>query len=57
MDNNVSPLAFTAASPARPELEFQVSLLNLMKPGMASPLLVDAFELALSAHQSLGLVR
>lgn len=56
MDNSVNPLAF-ATGPARPELEFQVSLLNLMKPGLASPLLAEAYELALSANQPLSLVR
>ena len=55
MDINFSQPASTASSLRWPELVYQVSLLNLMKPGAVSPLLPETYELALSTNQPVSL--
>ena len=55
MDSKFSQPAPAAGSLQRLQLVYQVSLLNLMKPGAVSPLLPEAYELALSTNQPVSL--
>ena len=55
MDSKFSQPTSTANGLRWPQLVYQVSLLNLMKPGAVSPLLTEAYELALSTNQPVSL--